>query len=476
MFPRDIWTQKEAPINYGLIANKVWKRILMPPLIFWDSIKWMANALAGEALGKLILPAAYDPKLKEKLDEFRQSLPQRLSTMTGANPQQSFRFLTLNTAQGVPLDALQLSYSSSNKYIIYFRSENECFEHPDVLDEMVRDSQNRKCNVIAFNYRGINDSGKREDNSVKPTSAKDLVNDGMAMVQYLLNRKIPSNNITLKGISLGGTLTTLVAKECHKNGDRINVIAGESVSNMTRYVVGLIRAVGENLKIKYPSFIGSLLKNVFNILGYLSMPFIKWTLTSTQWEMKAAKAYKQLPRDNKDYFLVKNDGTIPDWSSLHKDEELRKLRKKQKKNTQSIIELYKNKISTANYSTEIDSYKASINSAIAEQNHWLKSRKMHFNNPSTTPNPKPSLKKNSLFFKKSYPEENKENGHGKPLNKLINHEGKNADQYFYDFLDRIDTPFVSNPQNFGVGQGVNLNGHLHGYDSSECSYFKNGNY
>jgi pimeloyl-ACP methyl ester carboxylesterase len=80
------------------------------------------------------------------------------------------------------------------KWIVYFNANGVIFE----LDQY---ATALRVNLLAVNYRGV--GGSR---SSPPLSGQDLVEDGVASVQYLLSKypNLKEQDIMLQGHSMGG--------------------------------------------------------------------------------------------------------------------------------------------------------------------------------------------------------------------------------------------------------------------------------
>ena len=182
-----------------------------------------------------------------------------------------------------------------------------------------------RCNVVGFNYRGVRDS------TSAPECQDDLVTDGIAQVQRLLNQGVPPGKIHLKAHSLGGADATLVAKHFHRHGIEINLCAQSTFSSLTNFVVGQIRTLTgvrtpQGKTGHYETFL-------LKLLGWICKPLIKFALSLVKWEMEVGDAYKELLPTHKEYMVVRSskarrkelgvalrdDPVIPHYASLHMD-------------------------------------------------------------------------------------------------------------------------------------------------------------
>ena len=269
-------------------------------------MKLGVNALAGEKIGEILLPS------QTMFDKDNTATRYLLET-------QQARRVSVTTHDGATLDGVQFNNAPETdihdqKHIINFVGNGMRFEQ--IFNEIEGDAEALKCNVIGFNYRGVsNSTGKAKSN-------QDLVNDGIAQVQRLIDQGADPEKITLKGHSLGSGIATLVAKHFHDHGLKINVFNGRSFSSVTNVVTGWLRTGGAS---GHAETIGS------TILSSIAKPFMKFALALTKWEIDAASAYKALPDTHKEYMLVrspkayrqehgdevKDDPVIPHYGSLH---------------------------------------------------------------------------------------------------------------------------------------------------------------
>lgn len=318
--PKPIRTKKQ-------LAQAVLPRIFFPPILLWDLLKIAVNKIAGEKVSKLVLPALDMPFLGMKINN--------VSTFNNATLH--FEKYQVITHDGAVLDTLEITHSAQDavypslkNYIINFPGNAMCYEQ--TLKAMNDDALALKCNVIGFNFRGVNQS------TGKPKSKDDLVIDGIAQVQRLLDQGVSPENITLKGYSLGASIATLITHHFHQQGIKINLFNDRSFSSITNFLVGHIRTGGNET--------GHLESTGMKILGWIAKPFVKLGLLLTQWEINAGNAYKAIPAEYKDYMVVRtrknarnkdiyDDSVIPHYASIHaalKDE-----RRAQKANIDKLI-------------------------------------------------------------------------------------------------------------------------------------------
>lgn len=114
--------------------------------------------------------------------------------------------ITVRSREGHDLEGFQVLYPSSRKWVINFHG-NGAFVHvtKPFLHQFAHDYQ---VNVVDINYRGTGRSG-----GGNPCCFQDIVNDGKALVEHLLARGIPREDISIIGHSLGGAVSLGVAKD-----------------------------------------------------------------------------------------------------------------------------------------------------------------------------------------------------------------------------------------------------------------------
>jgi pimeloyl-ACP methyl ester carboxylesterase len=168
-------------------------------------------------------------------------------------------------------------------------------------------------NVIGFNYRGVADS------TGLACSSDDLIIDGIAQVQRLIDRGVDPEKIVLRGNSLGGAVAALVGQHFHKRDQKVSVFSARSFSTITNAIVAWIRT-------GYPEDRNE--TTYRKILGWLAKPFIMLAVAASKWEMDGYSAYQSIPDAYKEYMVVrssrakrvparKDDTVIPHYASLH---------------------------------------------------------------------------------------------------------------------------------------------------------------
>eukprot|EP00730_Choanoeca_flexa_P016780 TRINITY_DN7997_c0_g2_i1.p1 TRINITY_DN7997_c0_g2~~TRINITY_DN7997_c0_g2_i1.p1 ORF type:complete len:391 (+),score=59.88 TRINITY_DN7997_c0_g2_i1:30-1202(+) len=103
---------------------------------------------------------------------------------------------TIKTKDGLTLDAMLIKRPESFRYVVWFNANGVPFEQN--LDMLAEYGAAINANVLTFNYRGVGDS------EGWPFRAADLIEDGRAAMQHLLDQDISESYIIMHGHSLGG--------------------------------------------------------------------------------------------------------------------------------------------------------------------------------------------------------------------------------------------------------------------------------
>ena len=276
-------------------------RIIFFPILFGDLI----NAISEKIIEKLVTPRL--PNLMKSPVDVRDD---------GVNLSKH----TIVTYDNCELDTLEINCSDEKNislnegdktYIINFVGNGMCYEM--IAQEMVDDAKALACNVIGFNQRGVGRSTGRA------WSKGNLVTDGIAQVQRLIDQGVNPEHIFLKGHSLGSGIATLVARHFHAHGQKVNLFNGRSFSNLTNVVTGKFRKMNR-------------------VFAYIAKEFIKIVLFLSKWEIEAADAYQGLPDTHKEYMVVRDDPVITPFGSLHAA--LRSVSRTQKNKIDQALKQY----------------------------------------------------------------------------------------------------------------------------------------
>jgi pimeloyl-ACP methyl ester carboxylesterase len=302
----------KKPWSYWI--SQIIARVVFPPILIWDAMKYAMNYAFGTRICKLIVMSQDDSVIPKSafVDTWvNNKLPNQIQRNL---PNYGVQRVLVKTHDGALLDGAELKPKTpSSKHLIYFPGNAGCYEST-LQGEALNDIRYLQCNTIVFNYRGVSQS----QGYIRSTA--DIVNDGIAQVQRLLDDGVAPEKIYLKGMSLGAAVCTIVAAHFNDLGIQVNCFNRSSFSNITNVVVGQFRTLGQNGHTEI--FIGKL-------IGWLIKPFLKFGLIICKCEMDAASAFLSLPPQNKEYMLVRSnratraaespldDVVIPHYASLH---------------------------------------------------------------------------------------------------------------------------------------------------------------
>lgn len=286
-------------------------RTVFPPILLADLIQLGANRLLGEWIGAKILPAQH-------MDFSYQAVSDE--TVSQHNTENlSCEKHEILTHDGASLDTVEIrnklhdgNKPEHQKYIINFVGNGDCYENH--MQDMKQDAEELQAHVVGFNLRGVGRSTGRAQ------SKDQLVIDGIAQVQRLLDQGISPQNITLKAHSLGAGVASLVTKHFHDLGQPINLFSSRSFSSVTNVIVGWIRLASREGHVES-------LSN--KILGWLVKPFVKLALLLVNWEIDAGSAFKSIPATYREYVVVRSrkdsrservdDPVITHYASIYED-------------------------------------------------------------------------------------------------------------------------------------------------------------
>lgn len=277
-------------------------QLLILPFI-WSLIKFLVNYFVGERVGKRIFAAQNYSQYEIMLRTFE------MNTILEEAVDISSEKFVVHTYDGAQLDTIAIRNKTLPKdnqqpYIINFLGTSQYYQmnsasYP-MVDMLINDARALNCNIIGFNFRGVG----TEDN--KPRSENDLVTDGIAQVQRLLNQNIAPDKIVLNGVSLGAGVATLVVEHFHNNGINIRLFNDRSFSSMTDVIVGWIRIGDLNrflaqgpAEIRNDEIRGYSESRWNILLGWVAWPFIKLALSLTKWDINAGAAYANISKKDK---------------------------------------------------------------------------------------------------------------------------------------------------------------------------------
>lgn len=111
-------------------------------------------------------------------------------------------------------------------YFIFFQGRKEYYESR--FRDMARQCRETGASILGFNPKGFNSSDG------KTRKIKDIVDDGIAVVDYLLNQGIKLDQIILQGNSLGGAIQEMVSKHFEATlGTPLRQVNSNSFKNLS---------------------------------------------------------------------------------------------------------------------------------------------------------------------------------------------------------------------------------------------------
>ncbi|ARB91688.1 alpha/beta hydrolase [Legionella longbeachae] len=259
-----------------------------------------SSVSSSHKIGKLVVPAqSREPKTigEMTLNQFAHT--------NGLVIQGGY----VGTHDSAVLDTIELkpktesNSSLGNQHFIIKFNGNGMF-YQDVLHDFAYDANKLNVTIIGFNYRGVGNSKKT------PETFQDLVTDGIAQVQRLLDSGIDSKKITLDGLSLGGGVATMVASHFHKIGKPVYLWNDRSFASISKAAAGVIAPE---------------IDNIFGETLSTSFEYTSWSLMKPAgWDVNVAKAYNEIADEYKNHMYVAKksalscgDGVIAHRASLH---------------------------------------------------------------------------------------------------------------------------------------------------------------
>lgn len=222
--------------------------------------------------------------------------------------------LFIDTHDDAQLDTLILTPNSllktpaeEREYIIMFNGINEFYL--DGIKSREYDAKQLNTVVIGFDYRGHRYSKKN------PERFSDVVIDGLAQVQRLLDEGVDSKKITLAGDSFGGAVATFVAHIFHRLAKPVYLWNERSFSSLSKASTSVLMMDSPKL-----------FKNNTSI-AILNFG-IKTLISANALEAIVVPAYNEISEQFKGYMVVAKkssktgsdgDGVIDHFASLHKD-------------------------------------------------------------------------------------------------------------------------------------------------------------
>lgn len=141
----------------------------------------------------------------------------------------------IDAVRFTPQDISSSSKAGAGKIIIMFQGRLEYYESR--FRDMSLMAKHTGATVIGFNPKGFHSS------TGKTRVLKDIVDDGIALVQYLLSKEIAPENIVMIGNSLGGGVQEMVCKHFRDQGidgfKQINSNSFKYLSSVVAHRLGM---------------------------------------------------------------------------------------------------------------------------------------------------------------------------------------------------------------------------------------------
>ena len=198
---------------------------------------------------------------------------------------------------------------TTTKHIIYFKGNGMRYEED--IESMKKDALDLNATVIGFHHSNFGGSGRCNPNGsiepIAPSSQKELIQEGIAQVQRLIDKGVPSNLIILHGHSLGGGIATLVAWHFEQQGTPVKLYNDRSFSSISDVVKTHLLEKAPILK---TLLIASIPKIIIKLLN--------WDLNAGDVITKLSHWDYSVVRERVSPQVVINDGVIPYGASVHK--------------------------------------------------------------------------------------------------------------------------------------------------------------
>lgn len=279
----------------------------------------LTKQITGNAIEELILPAiwVYKAKIGDKLRQEKRVI--------FADEDAWCSPLSVKTDDGILLDAAIVwsnegdykahcrkdeSVFRRSKWVVFFNGNATCYEKNFLAAKLYSDATG--CNILMFNYRGVMDS------QGYPRSAKELVDDGKAIIRYLLDNGVASEDILIDGVSLGGSIGTYV-RAIYPDGPIANE---QSFSSLDSLVEGIIyKSILERASIlirNKTAFYQSSWQQAFlaQFIARTIAYFAKVILEEANWQLDSASKWKDI-KGYKWIVSVHNDDLIWKKGSLY---------------------------------------------------------------------------------------------------------------------------------------------------------------
>lgn len=221
------------------------------------------------------------------------------------------------------INAIKIVNSESDKTIVIFNGQNATIKNNTKIQTYKQLAKDSGCTVIGFDYAG---TGLKR---ITTWSSDALVDDGLHLVQSVFNNLEKKGPIILKGNSLGGAISTRVARLCHEQSMPVYLGDGRSFKSTSDVIAGYV----QTLRIS-----GHYANRVTKTLALIIKPIVSVFLKINQFEINVIEDYKAIPDAYKYYYIVrsdkkerlfkKDDMTIPHCATFESEPEIKQSIKK----------------------------------------------------------------------------------------------------------------------------------------------------
>lgn len=223
----------------------------------------------GRFIGKQITGVKLDKKEVKKYDAEKKELIEKHGATS----------IAVESKEGTFLDGFILTPPvESKKWVVVFNGVGGAYEYH--LPALQRLAEDVNANILTFNYRGVCDS-----TGLYASSASELMDDGVAILQFLKDQDVPEEDILIYGHSMGGGVAAEVHAKLEHQGPFI------SESSFTNFIAAA--------QAKQGKVMAKLLK-------------------SLNWELNGLNAIQQMKGQKKAIIVNRRDPTIDYKNSLYK--------------------------------------------------------------------------------------------------------------------------------------------------------------
>jgi hypothetical protein len=221
------------------------------------------------------------------------------------------------------VNAIKIANEESDKTIIIFNGQNATIKNNKKIQTYRQLAKDSGCTVIGFDYGGTGSM------RISTWSYHVLVDDSLHLVKSVFNNLQKKGPIILKGNSLGGAISTRVARLCHEQSMPVFLGNGRSFKSVSAVIAGYIQTFRVS---------GHYENRFTKTLALFIKPIASGFLTINQFELNVIADYEAIPAAYKYYYIVrsdkeerefkKDDLTIPHCATLESEPKITQSIKK----------------------------------------------------------------------------------------------------------------------------------------------------